>query len=66
MSQFNSLIGAAIAIAVTSIPNTALAQAHDANGHSHAHSNMAVDCTNLATPPSVSYTHLTLPTILRV
>ena len=51
MSHFKSLIGAAIAIAVTSIPNTVIAQAHDADAHSHANSNMAVDCTNLATPP---------------
>ena len=51
MSHFSPLIYAAIAITVTSISNTALAQAHGADGHSHAHSDVTVDCTNLATPP---------------
>ena len=49
MSRINSLIGIAIAVAGFMIPLTVLAQAHDADGHSHT--NMAVDCTNLATPP---------------
>ena len=49
MSRINSLVGVAIAVAGFMTPLTALAQAHDADGHSHT--NMAVDCTNLATPP---------------
>ncbi len=49
MSRINSLIGVVIAVAGFMIPLTVLAQAHDADGHTHP--NMAVDCTNLATPP---------------
>ena len=49
MSRINSLIGIAIAVAGFMIPLTVLAQAHDADGHGHT--NMAVDCTDLATPP---------------
>ena len=49
MSRINSLVGAAIVVAGIMTPHIALAQAHDADGHSHP--NMAVDCTNLATPP---------------
>ena len=49
MSRINSLIGVAIAVAGFMIPLTVLGQAHDADGHSHT--NMAVDCTNLAMPP---------------
>jgi len=49
MSRINSLVGVAIAVAGFMIPLTAFSQAHDADGHSHT--NMAVDCTNLAKPP---------------
>ena len=49
MSRIISLVGVAIVIAGTITPNIALSQAHDADGHNHP--NMAVDCTNLATPP---------------
>ena len=49
MSGINSLVGVAIAVAGFMIPQTVLAQAHDADGHNHT--NMAVDCTNLASPP---------------
>ena len=49
MSRINSLIAVAVAVACFMIPLTAFSQAHDAGGHSHP--NVAVDCTNLATPP---------------
>jgi len=49
MSRINSLIAVAVAVAGFMIPLTAFSQAHDADGHSHP--NVAVDCTNLATPP---------------
>ena len=49
MSRIISLVGVAIVIAGTITPNIALSQAHDADGHNHP--NVAVDCTNLATPP---------------
>jgi hypothetical protein len=49
MSRINSLVGVALVVAGITTPHTALAQAHYADGHSHM--NMAVDCTNLATPP---------------
>ncbi len=49
MSRINSLVSVAIAVAGFMIPLTAFSQAHNAANHSHP--NMAVDCTNLATPP---------------
>jgi hypothetical protein len=49
MSRINSLVGIAIAVAGFMIPLTAFSQAHNAANHSHP--NVAVDCTNLATPP---------------
>jgi hypothetical protein len=51
MSRIMSLASIAVALAVagTMAPRAALAQAHDADDHSHV--NMAVDCTNLAMPP---------------
>ena len=49
MSRINSLVGVAIVVAGIMTPHSAFSQAHDADGHSHT--NMAVDCTNLATPP---------------
>ena len=49
MSRIISLVGVAVVIAGIITPNIALSQAHDADGHNHP--NMAVDCTNLATPP---------------
>jgi hypothetical protein len=53
MFRIKSLSIACLATIVSGslIPGIALAQAHDAHGHSHAHPNVAVDCTNLATPP---------------
>jgi hypothetical protein len=52
MSRINSLISVAIAFTGVIISQAVLAQAHDDHGAAnHAHPNVAVDCTNLATPP---------------
>ena len=49
MSRIMSIVGVAIAVAGIMTPRSALAQAHDADGHSHV--GMAVSCTDLAMPP---------------
>ena len=49
MSRIMSIVGVAIAVAGFMTPRSALAQAHDADGHSHV--GMAVSCTDLAMPP---------------
>ena len=49
MSRIMSIVSVAIVVAGIMTPRSALAQAHDADGHSHV--GMAVSCTDLAMPP---------------
>ncbi len=49
MSRILSLAGIAIVVAGIMTPRSALAQAHDADSHSHV--GTAVDCTTLSMPP---------------
>ena len=49
MARIMSIVGVAIAVAGIMTPRSVLAQAHDADGHSHV--GMAVSCTDLAMPP---------------